>query len=162
DVLKSQTALADHHPMVVGLGKNVEGRVMVANLAKMPHLLIAGATGSGKALALDTPIPTPRGWTTMGDVQVGSEVFDDNGRPCTVTAATSVMYGGPCYEVEFSDGTVIVADAEHLWKTSTALGRRQSKQPPKNILHWHPEEVAHVMRRAAEVASELDRPVTTA
>ena len=162
DVLKSQVALSDHHPMVVGLGKNVEGRVLVANLAKMPHLLIAGATGSGKALALDTPIPTPQGWTTMGDVQVGSEVFDENGRPCTVTAATSVMYGRPCYEMEFSDGTVIVADAEHLWKTSTALGRRQSKRPPKNILHWHPDEVAHVMRRAAEVASELDRPVTTA
>ena len=46
--------------MVVGLGKNVEGLHVVANIAKMPHMLIAGATGAGKALALDTPIPTPR------------------------------------------------------------------------------------------------------
>ena len=119
DMLRSDVAIADHHPMVVGLGKDVEGKTVLANLAKMPHVLVAGATGSGKALALDTPIPTPRGWTTMGEIQVGDEVFDENGHPNSVTAATPVMYGRPCYEVEFSDGTIIVADAEHLWRTST-------------------------------------------
>src|SRR5208282_6896729 len=124
---KSQVAISDHHPMVVGLGKDVEGRVMVANLAKMPHVLIAGATGSGKALALDTPIPTPRGWTTMGEVQPGDEVFDESGQPCTVTAATPVMLGRPCYEVEFSDGTVIVADAAHQWLTETRASRKSAQ-----------------------------------
>ena len=162
DVLKSQVALSDHHPMVVGLGKDVEGRVMVANLAKMPHVLIAGATGSGKALALDTPIPTPRGWTTMGEVQPGDEVFDESGQPCTVTAATPVMLGRPCYEVEFSDGTVIVADAEHLWRTSTVAGRRQRGRPPTGLPHWPSEDVHRVAKRASDVLSEPDRLVSTA
>jgi hypothetical protein len=162
DVLKSQVALSDHHPMVVGLGKDVEGRVMVANLAKMPHLLIAGATGAGKALALDTPIPTPQGWTTMGEVQPGDEVFDENGQPCTVTAATQVMLGRPCYEVEFSDGTVIVADAEHLWRTSTVAGRQQRGRPPTGLPYWPSEDVHRVAMRTADVLAEPDRLISTA
>jgi replicative DNA helicase len=89
-------------------------------------IIVAARPGVGKALALDTPLPTPPGWTTMGDVAVGDELLDAEGRPTRVMAATEVMLGRPCYEIEFSDGTVVVADAQHRWPTG--YGIRTSAQ----------------------------------
>jgi replicative DNA helicase len=84
-------------------------------------IIVAARPGVGKALALDTPLPTPTGWTTMGEVAVGDQLIDANGRPTTVVAATDVMTDRPCYEVEFSDGTVIVADEQHQWLTGSRV-----------------------------------------
>ena len=80
-------------------------------------IVIAARPAVGKALALDTPLPTPTGWTTMGEVRVGDHLIGADGKPTQVVAATEVMHGRPCYEVEFDDGEVIVADENHQWLT---------------------------------------------
>jgi replicative DNA helicase len=87
-------------------------------------IIVAGRPGLGKALALDTPLPTPDGWTTMGEVRVGDQLLDAAGRPTAVIALSDVMLDRPCYEVEFSDGSVIVADGSHRWLTHTRRDRR--------------------------------------
>jgi len=81
----------------------------------------------GKALALDTEIPTPGGWRTMGDLKPGDLVFDELGAPCSVVAATSVQLGRSCRRVLFSDGSSLVADVEHRWLTTSEPRRAHAR-----------------------------------
>ena len=87
-------------------------------------IIVAARPGVGKALALDTPLPTPTGWTTMGKVAVGDRLIDARGLPTTVVAATDVMTERPCYEVVFNDGTMLTADAQHQWAVEIDNGEQ--------------------------------------
>ena len=101
-------------------------------LHKGQMIIVAARPAMGKALALDTPLATPTGWTTMGEVQVGDQLYDARGRATTVVAATDVLRDRPCYEVEFSDGSTIVADAQHQWLTETRAARKSKWAAERN------------------------------
>jgi hypothetical protein len=81
-------------PVVIGTSR---GRA-VAGSAEDTYLL-AAPPRSGKALALDTPVPTPAGWTTMGELRDGDVIFGFDGQPVKVLRAWEVRYDRPCYEV---------------------------------------------------------------
>lgn len=84
---------------------------------------LAGDPGAGKHLSLDTPLPTPSGWTTMGEVQRGDVIYDERGLPTLVTGVSEIAHGEDVYELEFDDGAVVKASGTHTWVVSTRATR---------------------------------------
>ena len=78
-----------------------------------------------KGLARTTPLPTPEGWTTMGEVAVGDRILGSDGRATTVTAKSAVHHR-PCYRVSLSDGSSVVCDNVHLWQVTTSQDQQQT------------------------------------
>ncbi|GAA2125500.1 replicative DNA helicase [Actinomadura napierensis] len=115
-------------------------------------IVVAARPAMGKAIELSTVLPTPTGWTTMGEVNVGDHLIGADGKPTRVVAATEVMHGRPCYEVEFSDGEVIVADAQHQWRTIMDTGDGPAERRADR---------AHGARRpgADEGSADGERPI---
>jgi deoxycytidine triphosphate deaminase len=109
--LTEHVEVGDDGEFVIHPGEFVLGRTH--ELVEIPDDVVCRI--EGKALALDTEIPTADGWSTMGAIEVGDRVFAPTGHPRTVVAATEVMEGRPCFEISFSDGAKVTADAEHQW-----------------------------------------------
>ncbi len=105
---------------------------------KYQDVLIVIARKNGKALAIDTPIPTPQGWRTMAELHVGDTVFAVDGTPSRIVRVSDIQYGHKCYEVTFEDGEKITADAEHIWTVQTKASRRCAKYRWENQLTRKP------------------------
>ena len=120
DELTELVEVEDETPFILHPGEFVLGSTL--ERVRLPDDLVARL--EGKALALDTLVPTTGGWRTVAELQPGDLIFDEDGFPTVVLAATPPMYGRPCREVVFSDGTSVVCDVAHEWRTTTKNGRR--------------------------------------
>ena len=75
----------------------------------------AGGAGSGKALALDTIIPTPEGYKTIQDIHPGDFVYNHEGKSTIVWFESEIFIDYKCYKITFDSGISVIADADHLW-----------------------------------------------
>jgi len=141
-----ESSMAAHHILLLDtLEKVLTGEIQ--------NLMVFMPPGSAKALALDTPIPTPTGWKRMGDLAVGDQVFGDDGRPCNVTWVSPVWRERPVYTVTTDCGDKIVADRDHEW-----LVRLCGKRPVFKIKETHELAKSRSKRPMIAHAGAFDLP----
>jgi deoxycytidine triphosphate deaminase len=151
--LTEEVVVEEGGPFVIHPGEFVLGRTL--EWVELPDDIVARI--EGKALALDTPIPTPTGWKLMDQLQIGDLVFDEHGRPTAVIDATEVMTGRECREVVFSDGTSLVCDLDHQWEVRTKYDRQRggarvlTTREMERRLHVGDHEYAFHVRQAKAV-----------
>lgn len=104
-------------------------REIAESVSKNRRTVVPSCHSAGKALDLDTWLPTPNGWITMREINIGDQLFDENGKVCNVIAISDVEER-ECYKIKFSDGTYIIAADNHLWSLVDFYKR------PRNILDW--------------------------
>ena len=91
-------------------------REIVESVRDNQRTTVRAANGPGKDVPLDTPLPTPTGWTTMGKVQVGDYLLDEQGKPTRVTFKSDILHS-ELYEITFNDGATQIASGTHEWDT---------------------------------------------
>ncbi len=111
-----------------------------------------------EALALDTPIPTPSGWTAMGDLSDGDEVYAVDGSVTTVTKAHPVQTGRRCFEVTFDDGTSVVASDGHKWLTKHSAAKEWTRKTTLELYESRSDRHPLPPREPLE-ALEADLPI---
>jgi hypothetical protein len=137
-----QTPAAHHRLMLDALAKVQRGEIK--------RLMINLPPGSAKALALDTPIPTPSGWTTIGTLTIGDEVFDECGQPCRVTWVSPVWKNRPVYTVRTDCGDAILADRDHEWLVALCRKPRKNARKVEGDSRFKIKETWQLVRRRSK------------
>ena len=128
------------------------GYSLTGDVREETLFFFSGDGANGKALSAITPLPTPTGWTTMGEVQVGDELLDEQGQPCVITRATGVMLNRPCYRVKFWGGGEIIADADHQWLVRDHKPKSHGKRNTRRR-----DKEPHVLT-TAQMLADLEAP----
>lgn len=119
------------------------------------------ARKNGKALSLDTQIPTPDGWKKMEDVHPGSYVYGRDGQPVKVLIESEIFHK-QMYRVTFEDGSSVKASADHIWTVKTKTTARTARRPLKDPNRWFVNHEARdndgfVNRTTSELAGDYAR-----
>jgi hypothetical protein len=125
------------------------------SLADNRFVCVLASRQCGKALALDTPILTKNGWSTMGKLKDGDIIYGSKGQFVEVLKAHEPLLNRNCYEVEFDNGEKIIADEQHLWFTQNRNDQRNKKKGQVrttkeiyNTLLTHDDEPNHRIPKA--------------
>ena len=118
--------------MRLGMKLHAKQAVVLDDLFSKPRgktrLAFVCGNEVGKGLPCNELLPTNQGWKRMGDIKVGDVLYTNEGAECRVTFATGIMYGKPCYRVEFSDGQSMVVSGDHLWSTIYCDANKHSRK----------------------------------
>ncbi|WP_329368759.1 hypothetical protein OG896_24630 [Streptomyces sp. NBC_00669] len=121
------------------------------------RVAVRGPHGLGKALHCNVRVPTPTGWSTIGELQPGDELFDEHGKPCRVVSKSPV-WTDDTWEVEFSDGTVITTHGAHEWNAIDVYNRPKTPKPnrrPVPVADWRDHWYATKRVTTAHMAANL-------
>lgn len=111
---------------------------------------------NGKQLSLDTIIPIPSGYTTMGEIKVGDSVFDENGKVCHVVAKSKIDYDEQAYRIKFKDGEIIEAGENHQWLGEYTNGKRKPCIFTTGELYSLPKDNKACFRFRIPIAKMID------
>lgn len=136
-ILPADKTCPEPGPLKLSRTPYVRGPLQAFGSKYIDMLVLVWGRQTGKALSLDTLLPTKKGWIKMGDIKVGNKLFDEAGNLCLVKKVYPILYERDCYKITFSDNASIITDAEHLWKVRIKQRKRTGRGKNRKEIGGH-------------------------